>query len=361
VTSESLGSGPSLVAFGTRNSKFEIRNPKSRVNDSVLSVEDLRVELPAGGGLRPAVDGVTFSLDRGEAVALVGESGCGKSQLARALLGLSPESARVTGRVWYEGHDLLSLGERAWRAVRGRRIGLVLQEPAAALDPVQTIEQQILEAIRLHRNVSRRQAREGAIAVLREVAFPDPERGLGEFPHRLSGGLRQRALLAMTLAPGPEVLIADEPTASLDATVAAQVLELLDHLRRARGLSVLLITHDLGVVAQHSDRVLVLYAGRIVEEAGTGELFEAPAHPYTRALLRSVPRVGAFGSRGARLPAIAGAVADLGNRPRECCAFAPRCPDRFSPCDRSEPPLYAAGRSRARCFLYGPGGVAGSV
>jgi peptide/nickel transport system ATP-binding protein len=330
----------------------EDRGPGRSVSPALLAAEDLRVELPVGDVLHPAVAGISFSLARGEAVGVVGESGCGKSQLARALLGLSPDGARVTGRIRYAGQDLLGLGEPVWRQVRGRRIGLVLQEPAAALDPVATVGAQLVEAVRLHRPVSRREAREIGIRVLREVGFPEPERGLGEYPHRLSGGLRQRALLAMALAPDPDVLIADEPTASLDATVAAQVLELLDRLRLERGLSVLLITHDLGVVAQHSDRVLVLYAGRVVEEAATRDLFHSPAHPYARALLYSVPRLGRTRGRADRLPVIPGTIGDLAGRAEVGCAFAPRCPDRFDPCERRLPPFFEAGSSRARCFLY---------
>jgi peptide/nickel transport system ATP-binding protein len=326
-------------------------DPGSSGAPALLAVENLRVELPVDGAFRAAVDGVSFSLARGEAVAIVGESGCGKSQLARALLGLPPDGARVTGSVRYGGQDLLGLGESAWGGVRGRRIGLVLQEPAAALDPVATVGAQLTEAIRLHRPVSRRDARTIGIEVLREVAFPEPERGMGEYPHRLSGGLRQRALLAMALAPAPDVLIADEPTASLDATVAAQVLEVLDGLRAKRGLAVLLITHDLGIVAQHSDRVLALYAGRVVEEAATPDLFASPAHPYTRALLRSVPRIGAH-ARGDRLPVVPGTVEDLASRAEAGCSFAPRCPDRFEPCVLRQPAFFDAGPNRARCFLY---------
>jgi peptide/nickel transport system ATP-binding protein len=299
------------------------------------------------------VDGVSFTLASGEAVAVVGESGCGKTQLARAILGLPPEGGRVAGRVLYAGRDLLGLSEPEWQSVRGRQIGLVFQEPAAALDPLQTIGAQIAESINLHGGLPRRQARQRARSALQEVGFPDPDRGLDEYPHRLSGGLRQRALIAMTLAPGPRILLADEPTASLDSTVAAQVLDLLDRLRRQRGLSILLITHDLGVVAQHCDRVLVLYAGRIVEEAATASLFRAPAHPYTRGLLRSVPRVGAaVRGPGQRYEVIPGAVADLSLRGGDGCAFAPRCPDRFDPCDRRQPAPYATEAGRARCFLY---------
>jgi peptide/nickel transport system ATP-binding protein len=329
--------------------------------EPILSVENLTVELPAGGVRRPAVRGVTFALEAGESVALVGESGCGKTQLARAILGLSPEHALVDGSIRFGGRDLLGLRDAEWRAIRGRQIGLVLQEPASALDPVQTIGTQLDETLRFHFDLPRERRRELALAALRDVAFPDPERALNEYPHRLSGGLRQRALLALTLASGPALLIADEPTASLDATVAAQVLDLLDRLRRERALTLLLITHDLGAVAAHCDRVLVLYAGRIVEEADTTALFRTPAHPYTRGLLRSMPRVvpGAR-ERGRRYDVIPGAVGDLSARSSTGCAFAPRCPERFAPCEASPPDPYPTAAGRARCFLYGgttpPGG-----
>jgi peptide/nickel transport system ATP-binding protein len=306
--------------------------------------------------MRPALDGVSFALEAGESVALVGESGCGKTQLARAILGLPPESARVSGAVRFGGRDLLGLSDAEWRAVRGREIGLVFQEPASALDPVQTIGAQLLETIRFHFDVPRAEARRLALAALHDVAFPDPEGALSEYPHRLSGGLRQRALLALTLACGPALLLADEPTASLDATVAAQVLDLLDRLRRERRLTLLLVTHDLGLVAAHCDRVLVLYAGRIVEEADTEGLFRSPSHPYTRGLLRSMPRVAtAARERGRRYEVIPGQVADLASREttRGGCAFAPRCPERFEPCDARRPDLYPTVAGRARCFLYG--------
>ena len=324
-----------------------------KIGEPLLCVENLSVELPVDGILRCAVDGISFTLDAGEAVAAVGESGCGKTQLARAILGLTPEGGRVTGRVLHEGRDLLGLSEAQWQSVRGRRIGMVFQEPAAALDPLMTIGAQIIESIDLHGKLSRAESRQRARAALQEVGFPDPDRGLDEYPHRLSGGLRQRALIAMTLAPGPDILLADEPTASLDSTVAAQVLDLLDRLRRTRGLSILLITHDLGAVAQHCDRVLVLYAGRVVEEAPTAGLFRAPAHPYTRGLLRSVPRAGATArGPGQRYEVIPGSVADLSARGVRGCAFAPRCPDRFDPCERTPPPPYATEAGHARCFLY---------
>jgi peptide/nickel transport system ATP-binding protein len=321
----------------------------------LLAVDGLTVELPVRGLLRPAVDRVSFTLDAGESVAVVGESGCGKTQLARAILGLAPDGGRVTGRVRYAGRDLLSLSDRDFGAVRGRQIGMVFQEPASALDPVRTVGEHLAEAVGLHAGVSRAEARRIAIEALRAVAFPDPEQALDAHAHRLSGGLRQRACLAIALAPGPRVLLADEPTASLDATVALQILDLLDRLRRDRGLAVLLITHDLGVVARHCERALVLYAGRVVEEAGAATLLRSPGHPYTQGLLRSVPRLRQP-SRGAgdRYDTIPGALADLSARPAGACAFAPRCAERFAPCDVREPELYAFGTGRARCFLHEP-------
>jgi len=322
----------------------------------LLQVEDLRVELPVPrGGRRPAVDGMRFELFPGESVAVVGESGSGKTQLARALLGLSPEGARVSGRILYAGRPLLDLDERGWRKLRGREIGLVFQEPASALDPVRTVGAQIEESIHLSRPgpISRASAREAARAALAEVAFPDPVGGLDAYPHRLSGGLRQRAHIATVLAAGPRLLLADEPTASLDATVGSEILDLLDRLRRERGLTLLLITHDLGVVARHTSRVFVVYAGRIVEEAATTDLFRAPQHPYTRGLLRSMPRLSEGGREaGQRYDAIPGALPDLAQRETGACAFAPRCPDVFDPCTRREPDLYATPTGFARCFLH---------
>jgi peptide/nickel transport system ATP-binding protein len=318
--------------------------------DPLLEVRDLVVEVPVGGTYAPAVDGVSFGLSAGEAVAVVGESGCGKTLLGRALIGLAPERARVAGSIRLCGRELAGASEAEWQRIRGEQIALVFQEPAAAFDPVATIGSQIVEAVRAHRKLDRKSAREIARARLREVGFPDPDRGMDEYPHRLSGGLRQRAFLAMALAADPAILVADEPTTALDATVAAQVLELLDSLRRERGLALLLISHDLGVVAQHAGRVIVMYAGRVAEEAGALELFRAPRHPYTRGLLASRPRL--FDGRAGGVPAIAGSVPDLASRRRGRCAFAPRCPERFEPCDVREPALYATDTGLARCFLY---------
>jgi peptide/nickel transport system ATP-binding protein len=317
----------------------------------LLSVRDLKVELPIGGRFFPAVDGIDFDLAAGESLGMVGESGSGKTLAARALLDLVPEQARLSGSVRYGGRELVGLPEGEWRRIRGRQIAMVFQEPASALDPVQTIGSQIVEAIRAHGAIARAAALLQARRLLEEVSFSDPERGLQEYPHRLSGGLRQRACLAIALAARPSILIADEPTTALDATLAADTLELLDRLRRDRGLAVLLITHDLAAVFRHSDRCLVVYAGRVVEESRTDDLFSLPRHPYTRGLLACAGRLAAV--TGDRLRPIAGAIPDLAFRPRGVCAFAPRCPDRFEPCDRSEPELVEDGNVRARCFLYG--------
>lgn len=314
----------------------------------------MRVEVPVDGIPRPAVDGVSFDLAAGESLAVVGESGCGKTLLGRALLDLLPEGARRQGRIVFRGTELPAGDETVWMRVRGREIGMVFQEPAAALDPVRTIGSQIAEALRAAGR-PRREIRSRSRELLAEVAFPDPDRGLAEYPHRLSGGLRQRAFLAIALAGEPSLLVADEPTASLDATVAAEVLDLIDRLRRERGLAVLLITHDLASAFSRADRALVLYAGRIVEQGPARLVFGAPRHPYTRALVASVPRLSETRRRGALFPAIPGAVPGLADRSRGCCAFAPRCPDRFEPCLTAEPellPLEPAG-SAARCFLFG--------
>lgn len=299
------------------------------------------------GRLEPAVDGVSFDLSKGEALAVVGESGCGKTLMGRSLLGLIPPGARVHGSIRLSGRELAGSSEEEWRTVRGNRIALVFQEPAAAFDPVATVGSQIVEAARAHRRLDRGAARAIARDRLREVGFPDPDRGLDEYPHRLSGGLKQRAFLAMALASDPALLIADEPTTALDATVGAQVLELLDRLRSERGLALLLISHDLDAVARHAERVIVMYAGRVAEEAPAARLFGDPRHPYTRGLLAARPRLP-----GAAFAAIPGGVPDLASRPRGRCAFEPRCPERFDPCDKREPGLYATDGGSARCFLY---------
>jgi ABC-type dipeptide/oligopeptide/nickel transport system ATPase component len=264
----------------------------------LLEIDGLEVAFPAAGGWVPAVRGVSLSIGRGEIVGLVGESGSGKSLTALSVLQLLPPRARVAGSVRLENEpgDLLVLPEREIRRVRGRRIGIVFQEPSTALDPVWSVGFQIAEAVRAHPGksgkLSRREAREEVVRLLDLVALPDARRRLDDYPHQLSGGQRQRVLIAMALAAGPDLLLADEPTTALDVTIQAQILELLESLRAGLGLSVLLITHDLAVVAETCDRMAVMHEGRIVEEGRVEDVFRAPSHPYTRELLAAAPRLG---------------------------------------------------------------------
>jgi oligopeptide/dipeptide ABC transporter ATP-binding protein len=322
---------------------------------ALLEVRGLEIAFPAGAGELSVVAGAHLEIGRGEIVGLVGESGSGKSLTALAVLGLVPAPGRIrAGSIRFDGRELVGLSERELRPLRGGRIGLIFQEPSAALNPVLTIGTQIVEAIRAHREVSRREARERARELLALLAVPDPARRLGEYPHQLSGGQRQRALAAIALAAGPELLIADEPTTALDVTVQAQVLELLTRLRRELGLAILLITHDLAVVAETCDRAIVMYAGRPVEAAPVGTLFDTPAHPYTRALLASLPRLGSPAPRG-RLPSVPGQVPTAAALPAGC-PFHPRCAERLAACTERDPPWVELGGGRgARCFLADPG------
>jgi len=306
-------------------------------------------------GPAPAVDDVSFHIETGETLCLVGESGSGKSITALSILRLVTPPGRIAGgEVWFDGRDLMTLDESAMREVRGAGISLIFQEPMTALNPVFTIGNQIEETLGAHGVARGRAARQRAIELLASVSMPEPEHRVRDYPHQLSGGLRQRALIALALACNPALVIADEPTTALDVTIQAQILDLLRDLRTRLGLSLLLITHDLGVVAEMADRVMVMYAGRIVEEAPVAELFRNPSHPYTRGLLASMPG----GTPGARLQAIQGTVPPLGRLPRGC-AFSPRCADRFAPCDIGAPAqsLVPGPQSpvqhSVRCYLYG--------
>ena len=316
---------------------------------TLLDVQDLSVEFPtAQGAIRP-VDGVSFTVARGETLALVGESGCGKSMTALALLQLVPRPGRLAaGRVRLGELEVSALQGEALRAVRGRRIGMVFQDPLTSLNPVLTVGAQVAEGIVAHGLMDQRAAERRAVELLKEVGVADPEARAAAYPHQLSGGMRQRVGIALALAAEPEVLIADEPTTALDVTVQAQILELIDGLRQARGMGVLLITHDLGVVAGRADRVAVMYAGQVVEQAETTALFAAPAHPYTRGLLASVPRLG--GAR-TRLSPIPGTVPPPSAWP-PACRFEPRCAERFERCAREAPvPLVAGPGHTTRCWL----------
>ena len=321
--------------------------------EPLLSVEHLTTTFDAGGRPFAAVDDVTFTVARGETLGLVGESGCGKSVTALSILRLVDPPGHVRGgTVRFEGRDLLALPEEEMRRVRGARIGLVFQEPTTALNPVLSIGHQIAEALVAHGLASWGEARARAVALLQAVSMPDPEERVADYPHQLSGGLRQRALIAIALACRPSLLIADEPTTALDVTIQAQILDLLRDLKRRFDLALLLITHDLGVVAQTADRVAVMYAGRIVEEATVQAVFASPKHPYTQGLLASLPGEAA----GSRLQAIEGTVPAPDRVPRGC-AFEPRCPVRFAPCGAVVPPLAPVGPGHvARCHLYEPAG-----
>ncbi|MDP9122986.1 MAG: ABC transporter ATP-binding protein, partial [Acidobacteriota bacterium] len=313
------------------------RGPSVQMVPPLLAIDRLTVSFPVEGRAVAMVRGVSLAIARGEIVGLVGESGSGKTLTALSILGLVPPPGRLAGRVLLDGRDLLALPPSELRQVRGARIGIVFQEPVAALDPVYSIGFQIAEAITAHRRLPRREALREAVRLLDLVAVSDARRRLAQYPHQLSGGQLQRVMIAMALASGPDLLLADEPTTALDVTVQAQILSLLERLRQELGLAVLLITHDLGIVAETCDRVIVLYAGQVVEEAAVGELFHRPAHPYTRGMLATLPRLGRPFLRG-RLPVVAGQPADPAELP-EGCAFHPRCPEAFAPCAGREPEL----------------------
>jgi peptide/nickel transport system ATP-binding protein len=316
--------------------------PENRPEDHiVLAAKGLETHLYARAGIVKAVDGVSLTLCRGETLALVGESGCGKSMTALSIMRLvpSPPGRIVAGSVWLDGRDLMRLDEAEMRGVRGNEIAMIFQEPMTSLNPVLTIGNQIAEALRLHRDLSKSAARDLAIEMLRRVRIAEPARRAREYPHQLSGGMRQRVMIAMALACNPRVLIADEPTTALDVTIQAQILDLLRDLQRQLGTAILLITHNLGVVAETAQRVVVMYAGRKVEEAAVEALFAQPLHPYTHGLLGSVPQLAALGGNAAaeRLQEIPGIVPPLDNLPPGC-AFAPRCAFADARCHAQFPP-----------------------
>jgi oligopeptide/dipeptide ABC transporter ATP-binding protein len=320
----------------------------------LLEVKNLQTHFFTRAGVVRSVDGVSFHLDRGELLGLVGESGCGKSVTALSVMRLvSAPGKIVEGEILFDGEDLRAASERRMREIRGDDIAMIFQDPMTSLNPVYTVGEQIAEALRLHRKLSRQQAREGAIEAMREVAIPDPARRAGDYPHQLSGGMRQRVMIAMALACDPKLLIADEPTTALDVTIQAQILELLDGLRKSRELAVLLITHDLGVVAEVADRVAVMYTGRIVEESPVAELFARPKMPYTEGLLKSVPKLTVGEAQKVeRLQTIEGTVPKPTDLPPGC-HFAPRCTYREPRCTVGRIPLYELeGGVRVRCVLY---------
>ena len=316
----------------------------------VLEVRDLRVSFPGPDQRRfYPVDGVSFSLERGETMALVGESGSGKSLTSLALLQLVPPPGRVEqGSLIRMGEtDVLALRGEALRRIRGRRVGMIFQDPMTSLNPVFTVGDQIVEGIRAHFKMPRDAARERALQLLQEVGIPDPAARLKAYPHQLSGGMRQRVMIAIALSAEPEILVADEPTTALDVTVQAQILEVLDRLQQSRGMAVLLITHDLGIVAGRADRVAVMYAGQIVEEAPTARLFANPSHPYTQGLFASVPRIS---GPLRRLNPIRGTVPAPTAWPSGC-RFRPRCPKAFDKSELEPPLLTVEPDHQMRCWL----------
>ena len=307
---------------------------------SLLSIENLQVHFRTQDGVNRAVDGVSFAIGAGETLAIVGESGCGKSVTAMSILRLLPEPpAKIAGAIRFEGSDLLGLSNRAMRRIRGNAISVIFQEPMTSLNPVLTVGRQIGETLRLHQGLSRRAAEARAVEMLTLVGIPEPQRRVREYPHQLSGGMRQRVMIAIALACSPKLLIADEPTTALDVTIQAQILDLMRDLKSRVGAAIMLITHDLGVVAEVADRVVVMYAGRKVEEASVRELFRAPKHPYTRGLMGAVPKLGAVEHDAtARLSEIPGMVPSLKGR-IDGCVFAGRCPDVTEICRTYAPAL----------------------
>ncbi len=317
--------------------------------ESLLDIENLKVVFHDDrGSAIHAVDGLDLIVRRGQTLGLVGESGCGKSVTALAAMGLLPKaSAEISGRIRFDGADLLSLSDRAMRNLRGDRLAMIFQEPMTSLNPSLSIGEQIAESLIHHRGLSRSAARARTIELLRLVKIPSPEQRVDDYPHRLSGGMRQRAMIALALACDPELLIADEPTTALDVTIQAQILELLRDLKASTGVAIILITHDLGVVAEICDHVAVMYAGEIVEYAPVDALFAAPQHPYTIGLLGSIPRLDA---KADELAAIEGMVPSLAEIPVGC-RFAPRCPFVQERCKQAAPPLASVGPGhRSRCI-----------
>jgi len=303
----------------------------------LIEIKDLRVLFHGDDGRTThAVDSVDLSVENGATLGLVGESGCGKSVTSLAIMGLlSKHSADVAGSIQFDGFDLLEASDETLRDLRGNRLAMIFQEPMTSLNPSFTIGDQIIETILRHRGGSRRQARARAIELLRRVHIPSPEKRIDEYPHKLSGGMRQRVMIAMALACDPKLLIADEPTTALDVTLQAQILDLMRELKAASGAAIILITHDLGVVAEVCDEVAVMYAGEIVERAAVGELFASPQHPYTVGLLGSIPRLG---RRAAHLATIEGVVPNM-TKPPSGCRFAARCPFVGDACVKAPPPL----------------------
>jgi peptide/nickel transport system ATP-binding protein len=324
------------------------------VAEALLEISGLKTHFKTDDGMVRAVDGVDLKIERGETVGVVGESGCGKTVTAMTVLKLiaMPPGKIVEGRILWKGRDLVPLGASEMQQIRSREIAIVFQEPMTSLNPVYTVGEQIAEVLRRHQDLNRRDAMDRAIEMLRLVHVPAPERRVRDYPHQLSGGMRQRVMIAMALACSPELLIADEPTTALDVTIQAQILDLLAEMKAEFGMAIMLITHAMGVVAETAQRVAVMYAGRVVEEAPVEELFANPLHPYTQGLIRSIPRLDKASGKRRRLEAISGTVPSL-LHPPPGCRFAPRCSFASVACTAAVPPLRTIdGDHKVACTLY---------
>jgi peptide/nickel transport system ATP-binding protein len=324
------------------------------VSEALLEISGLKTHFKTDDGMVRAVDGVDLTIGRGETLGVVGESGCGKTVTAMTVLKLiaMPPGKIVEGRILWKGRDLVPLGSDEMRRIRSREIAIVFQEPMTSLNPVYTIGEQIAEVVRLHQGLNRREAMDRAVEMLRLVHVPAPERRVRDYPHQLSGGMRQRAMIAMALICGPELLIADEPTTALDVTIQAQILDLLGEMKEQFGMAVMLITHAMGVVAETAERVAVMYAGRVVEEAAVDQLFARPLHPYTQGLIRSIPRLDLTSGKKRRLAAITGTVPSLLDPPPGC-RFAPRCTYAIGACTKAVPELRPIDSDhKVACVLY---------
>lgn len=324
-----------------------------------LKIENLHTHFFSSQGVAKAVDGVSYELEKGKVIGVVGESGCGKSVTAQSVMRIvpSPPGRIVKGRILFDGQNLVDLSMKQMRSIRGARIAMIFQEPMSSLNPVFTIGDQLSEMFILHKGMGKKEALDAAIEKLKQVHIPEAHRRVKDYPHQLSGGMCQRIMIAMALSCDPEVLIADEPTTALDVTVQSQILDLIMELKENHDTAVQLITHDLGVIAETADKVVVMYAGRVVEQAGTLELFDAPLHPYTRGLLKSTPKLGMRTSgKNEVLAEMKGMVPSLFNLPKGC-KFYDRCPDAMPVCGEKEPELTAGptnGSHAVRCWIHSP-------
>ena len=321
---------------------------------ALLEIENLQTHFRTPDGINRAVDGLSLEIEAGQTLAIVGESGCGKSVTAMSVLRLIPEPpGKIAGRIAFNGRDLLKLSDAEMRDIRGNEISMIFQEPMTSLNPVFTCGEQIAEAIRLHEGLGRRDAMDKTVEMLKLVHIPNAERRVKEYPHQLSGGMRQRIMIAMALSCNPNLLIADEPTTALDVTIQAQILELLNELKAKLNMAILLITHDMGVIAETAQRVAVMYGAQIVEEASVSELFKEPLHPYTQGLLRSIPRIDLAATKRQKLEPIGGTVPTLRGPEKPGCRFAPRCGQAKPMHFENTPPLKEVRPGhKVACFLY---------